>query len=259
LLALLNRSRMLRGIGLSRQWEKLTQFTGDPYLQSMMGHGLRASSNSELVDKLLQRGFLVLPEEWGPERLKNIKAVDRAQFISKVEPPNDAYANVPHRIFGNHFMSTPQLHAQIISLLAPKLGPGKIACEIGCGTGYIPAVMASLGCSKVFGIEANIECLDTAVNKLSYNSNIVVSREVEAVSGSTLDALYISPYFASKDRLMEFIEPIKFANESILVAAYKDECSQSPIPDQQLVIMTRQSNEWVNSVPLFRVLGEGIS
>ena len=227
----------------------MTQFTGESYLQSMMGHGLRAASQAELVEKLVSRGFLVAPEEI----ITTFRNVDRAKFLPA--SATDEYSNAPQKLVESHFMSTPQLHSQIISLLASRLGPGRIASEIGCGSGYLPAVMATMECDSVVAVERDPELLEISRKNLKTLPNVKVSDNIPP--GTVLDALYISAYFASESALDSFLSHISFSADAVVVASVKD-LSDGPLCDQQLVLLERSMSGW-SRTNLFRVLCELLS
>lgn len=237
---------MLRRISgfLSPQWTTLTQFTGDSYLQSMIGHGLKAASQSELVDKLIARGFLVAEN---PSFVHKVKEVDRAKFLKNRDNP---YSNTPVSLGNGHAMSTPHFHAQIISLLSAKLGPGRIAVELGCGSGYIPAVMASVGCEKVFAVEQDAQILEQARHNLQPYQNIVVTDSVP--EDVKIDAIYISPFLPSTDTLMEMLNGLSLAYDAVVVASVKD---HPEAIDQILVLLENEPNGWKRT-DLFRVMCE---
>ena len=93
------------------------------------------------------------------------------------------YSNNPQKIFGsNHNMSTPQLHAQVLSLLGDRIGPGKVACEIGAGSGYLPTVFARAGCRQVYAIEKDSDLLSTQIRSC---------RKTEEVCGKRSDIEYV--------------------------------------------------------------------
>jgi hypothetical protein len=230
------------------RWTSLTQFSGDAYLQSMMGHGLKASSQNELVEKLKSRGFL----NGVPDVVYTAFAdTDRARFL----PPGakDVYLNTPQSI-GTHFMSTPQLHAQIISLLSSRLGLGRLACEIGAGTGYLPAVFAKSKCSRVYAVEKDLDLLSKCRINLEQDDNVVVAETLP--QDNVVDALYVSPYFDSFNDLESFIETVRLSQDAIVVASILDEQSiTGPIKDQQLLSLERDDGVWTKT-PLFRTLCE---
>ena len=228
-------------------WTKITQFSGDCYLQSMMGHGLRANTNAELVDKLVARGFLVA----GEKAVERIKTVDRAKFLSPdIQSTNAVYSNNPHKISAaNHFMSTPQLHAQIISLMLSKLGPGRTAMEIGCGSGFLPAVFRALGCDTVIGVETDVSLLSMAKERLTETGIIFTDKGPNDI---LFDAVYVAPYFASFQLFEDFINSLKFTEDAVCVAAVQlDEARM----DQQLILMERSQDGWKRT-DLFTVLCE---
>jgi protein-L-isoaspartate O-methyltransferase len=210
----------------------------------MMGHGLHANSNSELIDKLVHRGFLQVPKM---EMVDLIKTVDRARFLPQSIDRSLVYSNQPQKLSKMHAMSTPQFHAQIISLLSSRLGPGRTALEIGCGSGYIPAVMEACGCELVVGVEQDEELLSLCRENL--DSNVIVTRIVP--TDFEYDAIYISPFVASTTSLGEFLKPISVSSDAVVVAAVGEELQ----PDQQLVILERDQDKW-KATKLFRVLCE---
>lgn len=198
-----------------------------------MGHGLKASSNSELIDKLVQRGFLVPPDS---NFIEKVKAVDRCLFAPRLDSAN-IYDNSPVRFShrAKSCMSTPQLHAQILSLLSSRLGPGRTAMEIGCGTGYLPAVMGALGCDEVFAIENDPDLLESARDYFRKSNSIVVQRDVP--TEIRFDAVYVSPYFSSLELLDQFLSRDIFTPDAVVVAVYQENPSHV---DQQLVYMQRK-------------------
>ena len=228
------------------EWLTRTQFTGDCFLQSMMGHGLTSKSNGELVDKLVGRGFLVVSN---PDVITAIKSVDRAAFLPIPTQSHPVYSNNPQRISKHHYMSTPQLHAQVISLLSARLGPGNTAMEIGCGTGFLPAVFSALRCTHVYGIENDAELLKDAL-RLSEGTNVQVADILpkEAI----FDAVYVAPYFDSFQSFEEFLASLRFNDDAVCVAPVQTDKARV---DQQLVLMTRDSGVW-KQTDLFTVLCE---
>jgi protein-L-isoaspartate O-methyltransferase len=228
------------------RWKALTQFTGDSYLQSMMGHGLRATSQSELIDKLIARGFLVLEN---PSMVEKLKTIDRARFAP--EGGHSPYSNNPIPISKSHAMSTPQFHAQIISLLGPRLGVGRVAAEIGCGTGFLPAVMASFGCKKVFAVEYDNALMEISRGNLEQFEIISVSTSLE--EGAQLDALYISPFLNSYEELEKLLTSWTFSDDAVVVAPVKDRPEDA---DQELLLLERIKNgAWIKT-GLFRCMCE---
>ena len=229
------------------RWSQLTQFTGDSYFQAMMGHGLVASDNSELIDKLAQRGFLVAPN---PQFIDLVKSVDRAKFMPLYDSSQQLLNKPVLYPSSKNSMSTPQFHAQIISLLACNLGPGKKALEIGCGSGYLPAIMHALRCQYVCAIERNIALLEVARKNLHGNRNCHVNHTVP--DGVRFDAVYVSPYFTSEENFGRFLSAGYFSDDCVMVAAYQESPAHV---DQQLVCSRRNGNQW-DVEKLFRVACE---
>lgn len=225
-------------------WKKLTQFTGDAYFQSMMGHGLRARSQAELSSKLHQRGFLVGPDYV----IEAYNAVDRKAFCADSTP--EPYSNAPAKISNTHSMSTPQLHAQIISLLAPRLGPEKVAAEVGAGSGYLPAVFAAAGCRAVFACEAESALRELCRKRLGASVRVVE----ELPHDHSYDAIYVSPSFQTQDAMLEFLNSYQYSNNALAVAAY----GEQGLGGQQLCLLERTDNAKWQVHELFRVMGEAM-
>lgn len=226
------------------RWTKLTQFTGDPYLQSMMGHGLKAASQAELTEKLVTRGFLVCP----PHVQAAFASVDRKLFCQAEDP----YSNKPVKISKHHAMSTPQFHAQIISLLSPALGPGRVAGEVGAGSGYLPAVMTAAGCETVVACESDPDLRDICHANLP--SSVRISLELPS-AGLVYDALYVAPYFESRASMLGFLRRFAFSEDACAVASFGD----SGIGGQQLCLLEKHVEKEWHIHDLFRVMGEAMT
>jgi hypothetical protein len=227
-------SRVLR----HTDWTKVTQFTGDAYLQSMMGHGLRATSQSDLTDKLLSRGFLALADS---EQVAAFRAVDRSRFLptGTVNPHN----NEPKRLSGSHSMSTPQFHAQVLSVMSRFVGPGRTVAEIGCGSGYLPAVLSEMGCDRVIAVEREEGLLETARKNLVDRPNVTVTDSLP--TDLHYDALLISPFLTDLKAITD-----RYRSSRLVFALRQAETDI----DQQLFLMTHGQ-----SIPLFRVCCEPLS
>lgn len=227
-------------------WTTLTQFTGDAYLQSMMGHGLRAASHAELTQKLVQRGFLVGPEHV----IQAFAKTDRSLFC----PPNfeRPFDNIPVKLNRTHAMSTPQLHAQIISLLAPMIGPGKVVAEVGAGSGFIPAVMANGGCGNVIACDADADARELCSQRTEAPVEVVSDLPTNIV----YDAMYISPFFKTERDMMKFLSSHRFSDDALVVGSY----GEADLGGQQLCLLEHSTGEsgW-HIHELFRVMGEPIS
>jgi len=218
----------------------------------MMGHGLRASSQLELVDKLIARGFL---SNVPPVVETAFRETDRASFLPHGVP--DVYCNMPQKIGRNHFMSTPQLHAQVVSLLTSRLGPNRVVAEIGAGTGYLPGVFARCGCLKVFAVEKDQELLENCRKNLDTFPNVLVSESVPL--NVSLDALYVAPCCEGYDELLKLLESMKWSDDAVVVAPVIDEASFiGPIKDQQMLLLQRKKDSW-EKTQLFRTLCEPLA
>jgi protein-L-isoaspartate O-methyltransferase len=211
----------------------------------MMGHGLEASNQIQLVEKLVQRGFLNTKNF---SVIDAFKSIDRAKYL----PSNtqNIYSNRPQPLCSTSqsSMSTPQLHAQVLSLLSPRLEKGRTACEIGCGTGYLPAIFEAAGCDQVLAIESNLSLFQQARENLS-----IIHTTIDGLREYAIDALYIAPYLESHQELMDLLERhLTMSTDAIVVAAVQDHPAGL---DQQLVLLERCGHNW-STTDLFRVMCE---
>ncbi|KAF4707015.1 hypothetical protein FOZ62_019672, partial [Perkinsus olseni] len=137
--------------------------------QSMLGYGIRASTQGELIEQLKQRGFIrnskvsEAMSQWAKKGLGNPRVmlvalggsayhfiVDRARFLPR--GATDPYGNTPVKVSEGSSISTPQLHAQVLQLLSPALDSDaapRSFLDFGCGTGYLASVAAEMGIDRV--------------------------------------------------------------------------------------------------------------
>jgi protein-L-isoaspartate O-methyltransferase len=165
----------------------------------MLGHGISAVSHAELVNNLFKLGFI------SSEKLKKaMLRVDRAMFLSGVSDP---YQNKPRKISKNHAVSTPQFHAQQLSLVCGARAKAR-ALDFGCGTGYLAAVMAELGYEKVVATEADQRACEIAERNLARYGAQVEVRLAEKLSETEkrFDAIIVAPYFPKFDEMEAFME-----------------------------------------------------
>lgn len=103
-------------------------------------------SNEELV-KNLKRNRLVNEKA----AYEAMLAIDRSAFVLP-EYQNYAYEDRPLPIGYDVTISAPHMHAMMLDQMAPFLGQGTTALDIGSGSGYIVACMAKM-CDKAYGVE----------------------------------------------------------------------------------------------------------
>jgi len=71
--------------------------------------------------------------------LQALQVVDRCDFV----PPGcNPYDDTPQRIGYHATISAPHMHAMALRALGDHLRPGARALDIGCGSGFLSAVMA---------------------------------------------------------------------------------------------------------------------
>ena len=111
-----------------------------------MAWACTGSSNGELVANLVRHKLV--NHELAVEAMK---AVDRALFVVP-QLQSVAYDDRPLPIGYDVTISAPHMHAMMLDLMAPHLGEGTSALDIGSGSGYIVACMAKMG-AAAYGIE----------------------------------------------------------------------------------------------------------
>jgi hypothetical protein len=89
-----------------------------------------------------------------------------------------------------------------------------------------------------------------AKSNLGSYRNVHVVKELP--DHTSLDALYISPFFVSLGHLLQFIEKFQMNKNAVVVAAIVD---PPQAPDQQLILLEWNDKEW-KKTDLFRVLCE---
>ena len=104
------------------------------------------SSNGELVSNLAKSGLVTQKLA-----IAAMEAVDRGLFVLP-QYQSSAYDDRPLPIGYDVTISAPHMHAMMLDLMAPHLGPGTAALDVGSGSGYIVACMAKMEASA-YGIE----------------------------------------------------------------------------------------------------------
>ena len=86
-------------------------------------------------------------------------AVDRANYC---QPQTNVYQDAPQRIGWGITISAPHMHARALEELNTKLQPGSTALDVGSGSGYLSAAMATMvgPSGKVVGIDHIPELVD---------------------------------------------------------------------------------------------------
>uniref|UniRef100_A0A1D2AC10 Protein-L-isoaspartate O-methyltransferase n=1 Tax=Auxenochlorella protothecoides TaxID=3075 RepID=A0A1D2AC10_AUXPR len=116
------------------------------------------ADNTALVEELRRRGVI---QSEKVER--GMMAVDRGNFASI---PQMAYMDAPSPIGHGATISAPHMHAYCLEALSPWLTPGAKVLDVGSGSGYLAAVMATLvqdRGSKAPGLVIGVEYIPTLV------------------------------------------------------------------------------------------------
>jgi protein-L-isoaspartate(D-aspartate) O-methyltransferase len=112
--------------------------SSDLLVEASLTSAAGGRTNDELVESLLSAGMLTCRVAAAAMR-----DLDRKAFVNDHECPRP-YANERHSLGHNASLSTPQMHAQLLSALTPSLGRGVggRALDIGSGSGYLTAALA---------------------------------------------------------------------------------------------------------------------
>jgi protein-L-isoaspartate(D-aspartate) O-methyltransferase len=119
-----------------------------------------ATTNEALVQNLI-RANLVTKEL----AIRAMKGVDRGLFVIP-QHRSAAYEDCPLPIGYDVTISAPHMHAMMLDLMAPLLGPGSSALDIGSGSGYTVACMAKMG-AKAYGIEHIPQLVSRSIKAVS--------------------------------------------------------------------------------------------
>lgn len=145
-----------------------------------IGHQIGGATHEELVNSLVRTN--VVPAGSRVERA--LRLVDRRDFVPPASRENkaDAYANRPLKIGVVATISTPQQHAQVMTLLEPHLKPGMRVVDIGCGSGILVAAMA-----RLVGPEGSVTGIDIVPELVTFSrENLKHSlRDDEALLAAT--------------------------------------------------------------------------
>lgn len=119
-----------------------------------------ALSNEKLVDSLVRENVIQ-----NRKTADVMKTVDRGVFVLP-EFRRVAYEDRPLPIGHNVTISAPHMHAMMLDLMVPHLGPGTTALDVGSGSGYIVACMVRLG-AIAYGIEHIKELVPKSISALN--------------------------------------------------------------------------------------------
>ncbi|KAH0791868.1 protein-L-isoaspartate(D-aspartate) O-methyltransferase-like isoform X2 [Histomonas meleagridis] len=101
-------------------------------------------SNKDMVKKLKDNRLIK-----NSLAISVMEEVDRKEFVLE---ESMAYVDSPLSIGYDVTISAPHMHAMMLDLIAPYAGPGKVALDIGSGSGYIVACMGKMF-DMVYGID----------------------------------------------------------------------------------------------------------
>lgn len=139
-------------------------------------------NNKELVNKLIENGYLKTPEI-----IKAFLSIDRKDFVLP-QYQSYAYENYPLSINYNQTISQPATVAFMLELLQPK--SGQKILDIGAGSGWQTALLANIvgKNGKVFAIERIPEIAEFGENNLE-KYNFIKKKIIQFICGDGSDGL----------------------------------------------------------------------
>ncbi|KAJ0403338.1 hypothetical protein ATCC90586_004844 [Pythium insidiosum] len=177
---------------LSRALSVLSGVSEDLLISTSIGHQIGGKTHRALVDSLVKTNVVA-----ANSRLERaLRAVDRAQFT----PPDlrqspASYENRPLKIGVIATISTPQQHAQVLGMLESHMQPGARALDIGCGSGYLVAVMAHLvgATGSVVGVDIVPELVEFSKQNLHDALEEELLQATRVVASASKDVLASLP------------------------------------------------------------------
>jgi protein-L-isoaspartate O-methyltransferase len=176
---------------------RLLQFRGTALDQAMLGHSVGGQTHQDLTKSLQQ--FLV------SKKAQNaFSRVDRLEFLPSGHPT--PYANSPVKMQSGHAISSPQFHAQQIAIVADAIHRQALCLDMGCGTGFLSAVMLELGAAHVLAIDSDPEMCEQAEKNLKkYGGQVEVRLANQVSSGTLFDAIVVAPFFVNEREAQDFL------------------------------------------------------
>ncbi len=98
-----------------------------------------------------------------PQVLELMESMPREAFVPQAYQ-NVAYADIDIPIGHGEVMLAPKYVGRMLQAL--NLHKGDVALEVGCGTGYITALLAK-ACRDVYGVDIHQDFVDTAAKNLA--------------------------------------------------------------------------------------------
>ncbi|KAH8080197.1 protein-L-isoaspartate O-methyltransferase [Filobasidium floriforme] len=136
-------------------------------------------TNAELIDNLVTSGIA------RPGRIAEaMKATDRRYYVP--DKPT-AYEDSPQPIGFGATISAPHMHAYALNSLEDYLGEGTRVLDVGCGSGYLTAVMHRLvgPTGLIIGIDHLPGLVEMSKNNLATDGVSVSSAEQQEMGAKT--------------------------------------------------------------------------
>lgn len=221
-MALARRLGLLKANRALRRLSVLAGVSEDLLISTSIGHQIGGDSHEQLVDSLVRTNVVAA----GSRLERALRLVDRGDFVPReLAQSSDAYANRPLKIGVVATISTPQQHAQVLSLLEPHLQPGYRAVDIGCGSGVLVAAMARLvgKNGQVTGVDIVPELVafskDNLKRSLGDDEALLAATKIAQSEGKTalglphdqqFDCIHVGVAVETKaeaERFLDFLRP----------------------------------------------------
>mmetsp|Transcript_39274 Transcript_39274/g.50742 ORF Transcript_39274/g.50742 Transcript_39274/m.50742 type:complete len:357 (+) Transcript_39274:1218-2288(+) len=188
------------------------------------GWGIGGKDMDSLVDSLTKANLLK-----HEKAIAAMKQVDRAWFIPQ-DSPIGPYENRPHLFplkrsppHAEVAISTPQMHSQVMEAIAPAVKEGARCLDVGCGSGYILAVLRVLAGRKgsALGVDLYPEVIediapkslqqaklyDKSIKLLAGNINLTEDQKRIEVEGQ-FEVIHFGAAALSRDSIQSILSKI---------------------------------------------------
>jgi protein-L-isoaspartate(D-aspartate) O-methyltransferase len=145
---------------------------------------IRFETNKLLIESLKKRCLIL------DEHIITFEKVDRKNYMSLESFNEIKYMDRPSPIGFNQTISAPHMHAYAIKKLSKILKPGISVLDVGCGSGYLTAIMAyCIGVDRHIGNIVGIDIYDEIVelcknNIKKENSNLLENDRLKIIKSN---------------------------------------------------------------------------
>eukprot|EP00438_Fugacium_kawagutii_P023171 Skav200828 [mRNA] locus=scaffold3034:90460:91785:+ [translate_table: standard] len=168
-----------------------------------------ASGNADLVRNLRKAG--VIHTDHVEQAMVK---VDRSNYA-----PQNPYTDAPQPLGHQATISAPHMHAHALELLRNHLQPGMRALDVGCGSGYLAAVMA-----RMVGIEGQVVAIDylaplvalSLENLRKEDADLLESFSIKQLLRAAEEWVHVGTLRHGGNKLIMFVSWVnRYVNENI--------------------------------------------